>query len=226
MTQAPYFINDAGEVGCHSSPVYVITKGGIETRPLNVGGMPTPLSDCEALCGIEEAHWRAWTLPRVAEIMQRIVPFASTWCAPSFAGSGCLAHPWIGKAGGSESETALIRSTLSGRDAIETAYHEAYHLIEEARPGVGDVLDGLEAHAVPWPNEYLSRPWERRARLFESFAMHLSEGGAIPLAGAVPATLGAIYSGEVGRMILASREPPRPGILSRAITRTRELVHA
>lgn len=230
MTLPLFYLAENGEIACNSGPAYEITPTAIIEHPIPKEGLPCPAPGQgeSILVGTEHADWRAWTLPKVAEIMRRVVPHASTWCAPSFFGCDAQqssgAENFAGMAYGSEG-IALLRSTLAPREAVRLAYHEAYHLIEDARPWVGDVLDGLTDHGEAWPGVYLSRPEERRARCFETFALHLSEGGAVPLLGDLPRTLAAIYSGEIGREIVTSRIPPRPGILSRLAARTRELAH-
>jgi hypothetical protein len=104
---------------------------------------------------------------------------------------------------------AVLRSSLDPWHAVSVAYHEAWHL-EDDRLTLAErqAMDAAIAHGPAWPTAYLADPWERRARLFQSWAMSMHEGGGVIVGRRAPETavMAAVYDGAIGRRVTA---PPK-----------------
>lgn len=75
-------------------------------------------------------------------------------------------------------------------------------------------MDAAIARGPAWPTPYLASPWERRARLFQHWALVLHEGGCVSANRRAPESLvmARVYSGELGRRVvarLAGQRAPR-----------------
>ena len=97
---------------------------------------------------------------------------------------------------------------------VTTAHHEIWHLAEAMMSSaVLTDLDACLADGPPWPGDYLSRPCERRARAYESFAMMLEEGCRVIVEGrGVPPEIQlfwGVFSGGFGREVMFALAPKR-----------------
>lgn len=162
---------------CHPVPGITWTDWEGEKHPVDMFG---------GYGSTEHVDWQM-VKSHINRHIFRVVPWAKFWCAPSF--SGCA--NFSGMAWGREG-VALLRTTDNGNHALETAFHEAWHLLEEWLPE--SLLGPLDAalargpgYAPQWSRElgggredYLSRACERRARFFSRFAMNVVDGGGLP----------------------------------------------
>lgn len=201
-----YYV-EGGKVGFRGSPAYKIGAAGIEEMELPGGGLEVAVSRCDLaaplwlLPGYADPHWPSYSLAAVAELAQRLTPWATWYAAPSYSGSAeVLGSAWIRQG------VAVVSSAQDPRSAVSTAYHEAWHLADDHLSlAERQAMDAAIARGPAWPTLYLANPWERRARLFQNWALVLHEGGCVSADRRAPESLvmARVYSGELGRRVVA-----------------------
>jgi hypothetical protein len=162
------------------------------------GASGEPGDDGRLRRGYEDAAFWASSLPRVVEISARTTPGVVWWCAPDFdSHAGHTEFAFKKKA------AVLMSMRRHPRFTIGTAYHEAGHMAEGlVYPHELQHWWNAANSTKAWGDDYLDSQDERRAQLFESFAIHGADGGEhVILPGATPTTrlMNAIYTGEIGR---------------------------
>ncbi len=87
------------------------------------------------------------------------------------------------------------------------------------------LLDAQQARGPDWPGDYASGIRERRARALEAFCGLLTERCRVVVSGlAAPIEhqiFWYVYSGDLGREVMALRRSPPPGFLARVGSRRR-----
>ncbi len=149
-----------------------ITGGHLELREsfLPQGGdLPC------AIDGKEDPYWTKGTLDAVVEMVTRMTPHATWYCAPSFFGCAAIGGGWSGQAH-MLTDVAFVRTDRDARGTLSTALHEAWHVVErllnrEERTAV----DAAVLRGGLWADHYNHAPIERRARAFEHWALHRYE---------------------------------------------------
>lgn len=150
------------------------------------------------------------------EISARVAPWANWWWGPTIEGDwraptdGSDRHP----GGLALARSAVIMLTTAGAPTwtVRAAYHEAFHVLDDwLTLDERRVLDAAVDRGPTWPTPYLSSRVERRARLFEGFAMYLHEGGSVIVGSRTPEAriLAAAYDGPIGALALARQRQPR-----------------
>lgn len=198
---------EGGELRYEGSPAYRLASGAVQEVEIPAGGLEVATSrrdlarPLHLLTGHEDTGWRSFSLPAVAEVAQRLTPWATWWAAPRYTGSADEAgRAWW------RSGVAVLRSTLDPWNAVAVAHHEAWHLADDHLTlEERQTMDAAIARGPAWPTNYLADPWERRARLFASWAMTIYEGGSARLDRRAPEldVMSRVYSGDLGRRVLA-----------------------
>ncbi len=176
--------------------------------------------------GCEDEHWRAWTMGRVAEIMGRCAPWATTWCAPRISEGG----DWWGGRCLPDCQILALATHPSAAFVVATAYHEIGHAADGYMlPGALAKLDEATA-AIDWPGEYLASAGERHARFFEHVCAALDAGAALHIApGSATETAWQLYTGEFARQRDAAISAAEAARVAAArpsrLARIRELCH-
>lgn len=198
---------ESGELRFDGSPAYRLADGAVEEIEIPAEGLEVATSrrdlaqPLHLLTGYEDPHWRSYSLPVVAELAQRLTPWATWWAAHGFSGSAYVSgRAWLW------SGVAVVRSTLDPWNAVWVALHEAWHLADDwITLDERQAMDAAIARGPSWPTPYLGDPWERRARLFQSWAVALHEGGSTIVDRRAPevAVMAMVYRGELGRRVMA-----------------------
>jgi len=139
-----------------------------------------------------------WARGAIVAALARIVPWARIVIAPAVRRDGRQVQ------GVAVAGNAVISGARYTPNQLDTAYHEAWHLLEaELCAEALAPLDAALAHGQPWPGDYLPRHVERRARAFAALALAADEG--LPIHGTCPATdlLVRGYTGQLAEQIQA-----------------------
>lgn len=225
MESMPIEATASGRFRFVSSPGYRIQAGRVDWLEIPSEGLSLGLLEelgpraPRMLQGRAEWTFETNVLEQVADIATRLTPWAVWWCGPLFFGCQKIGDEWAGYAWG-QHHTACILTCYAANHAVSTAYHEAFHLADYwLSRDERMAMDEAVMRGLLWPTDYLRRPFERRARLFEHWAMKQHEAPAGARAGRLGAALDAalralrskeervmemVLSGELGRRV-ASR---------------------
>ena len=193
-----------------------IPADGLE---LVVSPSPSVLHQPLAQPGKADEHFEAWSLTHVAEIVTRMTPWATWYVAPAFGHVGGYFKEQFGGLALVLSGVGLIRSCWDPAWTVRTAMHEAWHLAEDYLSAAEFESVDMAARSGPqWPDapsfrDYYSKPVERRARMYEAWAMSAWEAGGTPAVDKrAPHTLvfGRVYSGEIGFRVARRGLIPAP----------------
>ncbi len=145
-----------------------------------------------AVDGDEDRHWPS-TQVLVAELASRIVPHCTWYCAPAFFACESPDRRWSGLAL-LVPDVVLLRTSLGERQAVVTAYHEAWHVLERyLTRAEREAVDAAIRAGGEWQGDYYNNHQERRARAFEHWSMHRHETGVEPRTGGVGRLLDAVH---------------------------------
>jgi hypothetical protein len=134
-----------------------------------------PGTDLIALPGTEHADFECYTLHVIADIATRLAPWATWYCSPDAIDGADIGPETYGMCFGT-CDVVWLRTSRHPNEAIEAAFHEAYHSCE--RWMTGDEINALRiaSERGPWIerrsayNEYWCQGHEVRARAFASWA--------------------------------------------------------
>jgi hypothetical protein len=165
----------------HGDPAYRVRGGQVEAIELpaypeyfRVPGLPDhcygtgETAPVEILQGSHEAHFESFTLPVIADIAETLTPWATWYLCTGWTGRGDSGGMAWGR-----SEVAMVTTTTEPVHAVATAYHEAWHLVEELMDkSVLARLDAQLGTGPAWPTDlrkpdhgYWGKACERRAGL-------------------------------------------------------------
>lgn len=185
-----YRIDRAGRLTFHDIP-----EAG-----LKIG----PETNCVTINRGDEDSYFGCVLAAHGGMAHRIAPHTEFWFGPT------VLHQNGDTSGGVflwPSDIAVVSSRFVPTFVMRTLFHEAFHAVDRhLLPAARAVLDAAVARGAWFPTDYLRDDTERRARLFESFAMFLFEGGELVVTPATPEIeiMARIYFGGVGQEIVAS----------------------
>ncbi len=154
------------------------------------GGAPGPTLDVSML----------------VEIVERVAPWLdAAYLVPKLTSD----RPWGGMHSAALKSIYVTYNARSQAVMLETLYHELFHAVQ--RRLSDDLKQRIEDHTYACARryddeKYLDTPLEQCARLFETFAMYLENGGVVITSryesSWLPSFLTHVYSGGFAREVL------------------------